>query len=87
MVQQIGGTSNVTEKDIGGCDRRIGSRVHMCKGSHSAKTCPQALQYPSTGVLMHPSLYDVCQLTMPENMMARCKEIVTDKISRKLAET
>jgi hypothetical protein len=79
VVHQIGGTSIVTERDIGGCDRRIGTRIHVCKGSHSAKTCPQALQYPSTGVVMHPSLQEVCQLTSPEQLMARCREIATDK--------
>ena len=28
---------------------------------------------------MHPSLQEVCQLTSPEQLMARCREIATDK--------
>ena len=79
VVEQIGGgTGTITERDIGGCDRRIENWAHVCKGSHRTKTCPQSMAYPQTGAPIHPSLQVVAQETSSTSLMSRCRELVTD---------
>ena len=79
VVKQIGGKS-ITEHDIGGCDRRIETRAHVCKGSHSSKTCPHAVMYPATGTLIHPSLQEVVgPLMTVERLTAACRSVVTER--------
>jgi len=80
VVQRIGG-SLVTDRDIGGCERKIPGYMHSCKGSHSTNTCPQASTYPSSGPPMHPSLVEVCQQNSPDHMMQRCRDAKTERHS------
>ena len=80
VVQRIGG-SLVTDRDIGGCERKIPGYMHSCKGSHSMNTCPQASTYPSSGPPMHPSLVEICQQNSPDHMMQRCRDAKTERHS------
>jgi hypothetical protein len=66
----LGGTRSVTRQDLGGCQRTLQQGIsHLCPGSHSTLSCPQA----RCGGLESPVFSKVYDMVTHDKLMEQCR--------------